>query len=328
MNTRRRKKYKLPLSFRLVLMALVLIVIGGYLGKEKFQSEYNLRERIGNFYVEDKTVHRVEGFAKDLAVLSDIEIADIDYTAEAGLITKRGGGEVRFSKNPLKRMNPASTTKIMTMLVALEYGDLSQKVRVGEEVLAVEKGSSLAGLKPGDTLTLEQLLYALMLPSGNDAANAIAVYIAGSQESFCQLMNQKSKDLGAIHTQFQNPSGLTNEGHYTTAYDLYLIINAALKQEVFQKITGSESFLAEYTQADGSIKKKTWFNGNKFLSEIEEPEGVIAFAGKTGTTSAAGNCLVLASKEAEIEYISVVLKAENKAALYDNMYNLLEKYTE
>ena len=118
-------------------------------------------------------------------------------------------------------MNPASTTKIMTAILALKYGNLSDSVTVGNEVVITEPGASLAKIKPGDTLTMEQLVYGLMLPSGNDAANAIAIHMAGSIDAFVEMMNKEAKEIGAVDTHFVNANGLTNPDHYTSAYDLY-----------------------------------------------------------------------------------------------------------
>src|SRR5699024_3631243 len=146
------------------------------------------------------------------------------------------GGTALFQKNALQQMNPASTTKIMTALLALKYGNLSDLVTVTDAAVITETGSSMAGILPGDKLTLEQLLYGLMMPYGNDAANAIAVHIAGSVEAFADMMNEEAWRIGATGTHFVNANGLTAEGHYTTAYDLYLMFHEALGYETFRDI--------------------------------------------------------------------------------------------
>ena len=215
----------------------------------------------------------------------------------------------------------------MTAILALKYGNLSDSVTVGNEVVITEPGASLAKIKPGDTLTMEQLVYGLMLPSGNDAANAIAIHMAGSIDAFVEMMNKEAKEIGAVDTHFVNANGLTNPDHYTSAYDLYLMFHEGLKIPKFKKITGTKTYVANYKQANGSSKSVTWANGNQFISnESPQPNGITVFAGKTGTTLAAGNCLVAAAKSDNgKEYVAVVLNAKTKPILYDNMARLFEK---
>ena len=166
-----------------------------------------------------------------------------------------------------------------------------------------------------------------MLPSGNDAGAAIAVHIAGSIPDFAAMMNEEAKAIGATGTHFTNPHGLTDEDHYTTAYDLYLIYNEAMKEPEFRKIVGTPSYYAEYVDQAGETVTQTWKMGNQFLTgDRETPEGVTVTGGKTGTTSAAGYCLIISSQaDSGEEYISVVLKADSRPALYDNMTNLVNK---
>lgn len=271
---------------------------------------------------------RAEAFAEDLCVVTDFSgDGDASVTAEAAGVFGISEPVTVFAKNPFEKLYPASTTKVMTALVALKYGNLEDIVTVTEDAVITEAGATLANIEPGDKLTLEQLLYGLMLPSGNDAGAAIAVHMAGSIEGFADLMNREAAALGATGTHFVNPHGLHDENHYTTAYDLYLIFKEALTIPKFREITGSTSYTATYQSASGEPVTRTWKGGNWFLTgEREEPEGLTVFAGKTGTTSAAGNCLVMASRDtAGNEYISVVLKAPSRPGLYDNMSNIISK---
>ena len=141
------------------------------------------------------------------------------------------------------------------------------------------------------------------------------------------MMNDKAKEIGANDTYFVNPHGLTDENHYTTAYDLYLIFNEALKLPKFREVTGTTAYTASYTDGNGSPVLKTWEGGNWYLvGQRETPQGLTVFSGKTGTTQAAGYCLIMASRdEQEKEYISVVLKAGSRNGLYDNMTNIISK---
>ena len=271
---------------------------------------------------------QADSFAKELCVVTGTEgEADAFVTAEAAAVFGVDTKEVIFQKNPFERLYPASITKIMTALIAIRDGNLSDMVTVGPETVITETGASLAHINPGDTLTMEQLLYGLMLPSGNDAGAAIAVHMAGSTDAFAEKMNETAHALGATDTHFVNPHGLSNEDHYTTAYDLYLIFNEAMKYPEFQKIIGTVSYRAEYTDGTGQTKIQEWKNSNQYLNgKSKAPDGITILGGKTGTTRAAGSCLILGSQdESGNDYISVVLKAESRDVLYDNMTKIIGK---
>lgn len=271
---------------------------------------------------------QADSFAKELCVVTGTEgEADAFVTAEAAAVFGVDTKEVIFQKNPFERLYPASITKIMTALIVIRDGNLSDMVTVGPETVITETGASLAHINPGDTLTMEQLLYGLMLPSGNDAGAAIAVHMAGSTDAFAEKMNETAHALGATDTHFVNPHGLSNEDHYTTAYDLYLIFNEAMKYPEFQKIIGTVSYRAEYTDGTGQTKIQEWKNSNQYLNgKSKAPDGITILGGKTGTTRAAGSCLILGSQdESGNDYISVVLKAESRDVLYDNMTKIIGK---
>lgn len=265
---------------------------------------------------------RAEPFTQELCVVSGNEPSlDASVSAEAAALFSESDRQTLLQKNVFERLYPASITKIMTALIALKNGNLADQVTVGEEAVITEAGASLCDIHPGDTLTLEQLLYGLMLPSGNDAAAAIAVHIAGSEEAFAELMNEEARRLAAVHTHFVNPHGLHNEEHYTTAYDLYLIMHEAMKQPEFRKVIGTVEYTAQYTDASGAAVIRTWKNSNQYLTgACRLPEGMEVIGGKTGTTKAAGFCLILASMDQEgNEYISVILKSDSREHLYEGM---------
>ena len=194
-------------------------------------------------------------FATDLCVAEgDAEEIEAD-TSEAGaaLFFYIDTKEVLYAKNIYERLYPASTTKLMTALVALKNGDLDEQTTVSQESVTFhESGVSTAKLKAGDVLTLRQLLYALLLPSANDAANVIAEQIAGSQDQFVAMMNAEAKEIGATGSHFVNANGLHDENHYTTAYDLYLIFQAAMQYDDFMEIIQQKEYTATYTASDGS----------------------------------------------------------------------------
>lgn len=303
-----------------------MLLITGCGRTEELTTPYSFEER--TFPEEDAKGSRGRLFAEDLCVVTDeAEFSPDELDSEAGALFDLSGEKVVYSKNAFERLYPASITKVMTAIIAIKYGNLDDMVTVTEDAVITEPGASLCHINPGDQLTLRQLLYGLMLPSGNDAGAAIAVHIAGSIEAFAEMMNREAQSLGAVDTHFVNPHGLTDENHYTTAYDLYLIFNEALKLPEFREITGASSYDASYTDGSGASVSQTWTGSNQYmLGKRETPEGVTVFSGKTGTTSAAGSCLIMASSNTQgDEYISVVLKAENRNKLYENMTKLISK---
>ena len=289
---------------------------------------YVASERIPALEEETAATRFSDAFASDLCVVTDEASYDPDFvTSQAAALFDMDDREVLYSKDVFERMYPASITKIMTALVAIKEGDLKSRVLVTDDAVITEPGATLCGIEPGDTLTLEQLLYGLMLPSGNDAGAAIAVHIAGSIEAFSDMMNEEAVRLGATGTHFVNPHGLNDPDHYTTAYDLYVIFNEALKYPVFRQIVGTTAYTANYHNKNSEPVSKTWKGSNWFMTgERETPDGLKVFGGKTGTTKAAGYCLIMASRDdSDKEYISVVLKADSRPHLYDNMTNIISK---
>ncbi len=215
----------------------------------------------------------------------------------------------------------------MTALAAMKYGNMDDVVEVTDTALDIEYGSSVCDIKVGDRLTLKQLVYGMMIASGNDAAMMIAEHVGGSVDSFVQMMNDEAKSLGATRTHFMNPHGLTEEGHYTCAYDMYLIFNEAMKYDMFMDIINRKNYYCEYTKADGSAVAVTWESTDYYLTGedgVETPDNVIVYGGKTGTTDDAGACLALLSKDFYGNpYFSIIMHASDHDALYDEMTTLL-----
>ncbi len=310
-----------------LLAACCLLFCGCARGAEP-ENRYEIQKRLSVFTeTEEAEETRAAAFADTLCVASGADDAEPAVTGDAAGVFGLDGGTALYHKNIYARMNPASTTKIMTAILALKYGKLSDPVKVSTEVIIGEAGSSMAGLAPGDTMTLEQLLYGLMLPSGNDAANAIAVHLAGSVEAFADMMNEEAHRIGATGTHFVNANGLTDPDHYTTAYDLYLMFHEALKYDTFRKIIGTQSYTVQYTDANGEAQSETWSSTNLYLvGKRDTPQGLTVFGGKTGTTKAAGYCLILGSRSADgEEYASVVMSAGSRSDLYDDMTKIISK---
>lgn len=269
-------------------------------------------------------------FGEELCVGGNENITDEAVTADlsgaAGLF-RLNTREILYAKDIHMQLYPASTTKILTAYVALKYGDLQSIATVSETAMEIDADSSVCGLEVGDQIDLMQLLYGLMMCSGNDAANVIAEQVSGSNEAFVSLMNQEALALGATNSHFVNPHGLPDEQHYTTVYDLYLIFQAALESGTFRQLIGTAEYTAQYTNRQGEPVTKEWKNSNRYLQGEEEiPEGITIVGGKTGTTNSAGHCLVLCSETgSEDPYISIVMRAENRDNLYAQMTELLKK---
>lgn len=249
----------------------------------------------------------------------------------------KGGGvfnletkECTYAQNLYGKMYPASTTKILTCLVAIEEGDLDDPVIVSSHAATQSSDSSVANLSAGDTMTLEDLLYGLMLRSGNDAAIAIAEAISGSEEAFAELLNKRAASLGATQSHFVTPHGLHDDNHYTTVYDMYLIFQEALKNDTFLEIISTPTYHVTYIGNDGAQKEMTWSNTNRYLNGSEKaPAGFTVVGGKTGTTYEAGYCLVIYSlNEQKQPIISIVYNADCSLNLYYLMNELLYTYGE
>ncbi|MBR3844685.1 MAG: D-alanyl-D-alanine carboxypeptidase [Clostridia bacterium] len=223
----------------------------------------------------------------------------LSVSAASALVMDASTGTVLFEKNADTKRSMASTTKIMTTLLLLEQGNLQKELTVTQDMVQVE-GTSM-GLLPGDTVTREALCYGMMLASGNDAANVAAIAHSGSLEAFQNAMNQKAGTLGMKNTHFVTPSGLDDEEHYSTAYDMALLTAQALKNPIFCQIAASSSARVSYGNPP---YRRTLTNHNKLLSSYEGCIGV-----KTGFTKKSGRCLVSAATRDGGTLICVTLSA-------------------
>lgn len=224
--------------------------------------------------------------------------ADIGISAESAVVMIADTRQLVFEKNAYEKRGIASTTKIMSSIIALESGKTHLTTTVKYEDIAVE-GTSL-GLKAGDKVSLMTLIKGMLLSSGNDAANVTATFVAGDKESFAKLMNDKAKEIGMNSTNFVNPSGLTEDGHYSTAYDMALLGSYAIKNSVFSSICSMKNCSISY----GERGSATLYNHNKFLSYYDGAFGI-----KTGFTKAAGRCLVTAAQRDGVTLVCVTLDA-------------------
>lgn len=267
-------------------------------------------------------------FAAGLCVAdADVNAASVDIQASGAALFDIDNKETIYAKNIHEKLYPASLTKIMTALVALKYGSVDMMLTASSNVRNLESGAAVCGIKEGDRMTLTQALHLLLINSANDAGIMIAEGVAGSVEAFSDLMNQEALALGATNTHFVNPHGLSDDNHYTTVYDMYLITNAALNYEMFNEIIHMSTYTTVYNDRSGNAKEITVDSTNLYLNgNAQAPGGVTVLGGKTGTTNAAGHCLVLISRDsASKPYISIIMRAEGREVLYTQMTDLLEK---
>ncbi|TCT25624.1 D-alanyl-D-alanine carboxypeptidase [Melghiribacillus thermohalophilus] len=228
-------------------------------------------------------------------------------SAHSAVLMEAESGRVLYEKNPHEQRSIASITKILTAIVAIEYGKLDDEVTISERAERI--GGSSIYLEKGETVKLKDLLYGLMLRSGNDAAIAISEHIGGSVEGFVHIMNEKAKWIGMNHSHFANPHGLDQENHYSTAYDMALLMRYAIKNDTFRKIAGTVSYQSE-------SETYPWRNKNKLLTRYYE----YCTGGKTGFTSQAGRTLVSSAEKENMKLIMVTLNASDDWNDHRNIY--------
>ena len=316
----------------LCIVSAVSLLVTGCNTQEpvKLEKEYNAYTYYDSYLNVDPTV-TLDYYAEDLCVTNPINFGlegTYSYVAQGGGVFNVSTKEVLYSQNIFKKLYPASTTKILTAYIILRDCDLNAFTTVSKSAADQEENSSVCGLKEGDFISIRDLLYGLMLASGNDAAEVLAEYHSGSVEAFAEVMTEEAHKLGATNSQFKNPSGLPDKEHYTTVYDMYLIFNEAIKSDAFVEIINTKSKSMSYTNRAGKKVEKTFYNGNRYLLGSESlPNGFETVGGKTGTTYDAGYCLVLYSKNPDGEdIISIVFKADCKHNLYLLMTQILDKY--
>ncbi len=234
-----------------------------------------------------------------------------DISAGSAIVIDSASGRVLFEKNAEEKRGMASTTKIMTALLSIERLDTKSVVTVSPFAAGTE-GSSI-WLSPGEHMTVSDLLYGLMLSSGNDAATALAEFTSGSVESFTVLMNEKAREIGAYNTHFANPHGLPADEHYTTAHDLALIASKAMKNDLFREIVSTKQKTISW---EGSEWNRSLKNHNKLLTMYEYANGI-----KTGFTKKDGRCLVSSAEKDGLQLIGVTLSAPDDWNDHINLMN-------
>ncbi len=305
-------KYKVNI-LKLILCSMMLLFqpVRGYAEEyEEYQEDYdnssdteeNTQEEteyIPEAYYDTIATNEIEGWpAGPMVQAASAIVMDMDTQA------------VLYGKNLDDTHYPASITKIMTTLIALEHCDLDESFTVGEEVYQIEEDSTNLGIQPGEELTVRQALYGVMLESDNDLANAIAVHTAGSLSAFADMMNEKASQLGCTNTHFVNPSGLHDDSHYTTAGDMALIAQAAYANDKFRSITSATEYVIPATNLVD--ESRGFLNHQKLLQTDYENYRSWCTGGKTGFTSAAWNTLVTYGEKDGKRLVCILLR-ENGA---------------
>lgn len=246
-----------------------------------------------------------------------VRVQALEVSASGAVLMCAETGEVLFSVNPEKRLSMASTTKIMTALIALEAEMPSLEITVTPEMAEVE-GTSM-GLMAGDSVSLEELVYGMLLQSGNDAANTAAIVLGGSVEKFSELMNRRAAEIGMKNTHFVTPSGLDDDEHYSTAYDMALLACECLRDPRFVKIASSKTARLSYGSPPYD---RTLTNHNRLLWSLDDCVGI-----KTGFTKKSGRCLVSAVRRGGITLVAVTLNApddwNDHRAMYEYGFSVI-----
>ncbi|MDI9509222.1 MAG: D-alanyl-D-alanine carboxypeptidase [Clostridiales bacterium] len=310
----------------LALVLIVVLILGGCQRSSNFIFSYQEHISSSN---NDTGIDLSENnfFSQSIVTISDeAYVSDNELIGStAALLFDISNSKAIYYKNPYERLYPASLTKLMTALVVLKRGELTDSVTISHNAANISvPGAKVCGFREGDIVSLDSLLHCLLIYSGNDAGIAIAEHLSGSEEGFVKIMNSEALKLGASHTNFVNSHGLHDDNHYSTAYDMYLIFNELIQYDVFVNIINQDSYTASFKDKDGKVKELNFKTTNLYLrNEKEAPEGVTIVGGKTGVTSKAGNCLVLLLKDSNnVQYISLILKATSRDQLYSDMDSL------
>ena len=234
-----------------------------------------------------------------------------DVSAECAVLISEQTGEVIFEKKADKKHSMASTTKILTSLIAIESGMLSNEIVITPDMVSVE-GTSM-GLLEGDRVSLDELVHGMLLQSGNDAANATAVYIGGNLETFADLMNARAKEIGMMNSNFVTPLGLDSDDHYSTAYDMALLGREAVSDRKFLSVCSKQKETLTYGNPP---YRRTLYNHNKLLGFYDYVLGI-----KTGFTKKSGRCLVSYAKKNGIGLVAVTLNAPNDWMDHKKMFD-------
>ena len=297
---------------KIIIIALILLIFSNKenaststIGEASNAKETNFAQS-----VEDEKVNI--GEIQSEVIETNAKSDELKLESRVALIYDRASGRILYEKNGNKQTPMASTTKIMTAIVVLENANLGDVVTIDAKAAGI--GGSRLGLKKNDKITVNDLLYGLMLRSGNDAAVALARYVGGSIEGFADMMNKKASEMGLVNSHFVVPHGLDNDGHYTTAYELAKMADYALKIDKFKQIVSTKSTTIIINGYPKAIN-----NTNQLLGSVNGVYGV-----KTGFTNGAGRCLVTACKRNDLDIITVIIGSNTTKQRTSDTIKLIE----
>lgn len=248
----------------------------------------------------------------------------LDLTAKSAILVETNTGNVVYEKSQNEKIYPASTTKMMTAILTIENEKLTDIVTVSESsISSVKQGYVLSGLQVGEEVSVESLLYELMLPSANDVAYLLAEYIGKSTDNFVNMMNNKATEIGCTNTHFSNPNGTHDENHYSTAHDLYLIANYCMKNETFKGIVSKTEYTLPTTNKYSKYDRKI-SNLNDLLNPSKSTYNTNAIGIKTGHTTEAGYCLVAAASKDGMNFIAVVVGSDGDTKRFQDANKLFD----
>lgn len=317
------------LKFKNRISILFIAICMAVLSSCKMRVNYDKTRLLNSLYLANPDMFST-GTAKNIVIPSpanDLPVENVGADSYLICSTNRFKSDYTKYHNPYKRVPMASLTKLMTALVVLKNcTDLNAEYYVSPDAIDLEKDVSKANLRSGDKVKVIDLLYGLLIPSGNDAALCLAENLFDNYDNFIIEMNNEAERIGAVNSHFANPHGLDEDYHFTTAYDLLLITRELTKYKTFRDITTVKEYNANIVQSDGTVRTEKWLNTNYFVTEeLLLSTNVSLLGGKTGNTKSAGNCLILYTKDKNkgTEYISVVLNATSKRNSYYNSNALL-----
>ena len=310
----------------ILLFAVLLLSLTGC-GKKETAALADYEKEVLSGLTEHRILsERLKPMTDGAAVITGEENSDpvYVYSDYAGLFSE-SDAEVLYAKSALNKTYPASLTKCMTALLVIEnVKDLERIVEVTDvkDYELKEPGSS-AGLSVGERYSVKDLLYGLILPSGNDAANVLANVVSGSVPAFVDLMNERAHELGMVGTHFANPHGVYQNDHYTTVYDLYLLVRECIQHDLFTDIASSERADIVVHYPDGTSGVRELLSTNSYIKQYTVlPNGLRLLATKTGYTPSAGRCLIVAAKKNEEIYIGIITHAASYDLLFEEMNKL------
>ena len=317
-----------------LLLYVFLIVSMTACGKKKetISGTYELPvNKDSNIYA-DIPLSATDGFSSNIAVIGADETnseGSEKLHSESALLIDATTGEVIFQKNPHKKQYPASTTKILTSLLAIKYGDQNAVNTVGNEVIINEDNVVMCDFRIGDQISFDNAIHGAILRSGNDAAAFLAKFVSKDLDEFAGLMNEEASMLGATKSHFVNPHGLYDDNHYTTAYDMYLIFNEAVKYKKFIDVISCKEYkgtLTRTTKQNQYTINSHYVNSNKYVNgALAAPKGIKVIGGKAGYTQLAKRSYIMLAEANDHKYIFVLMRHESLNDTYDDLNYLLGK---